>query len=1172
MAELGGSTTQDGIYYQNTVAARFLADLLDLRRQPPRERVVEVRLEAPADVDDIVVRYADGHREWIQAKTRVHVSSKAWKRMWTDLAAQFTRPEFAGEDRLVLVLGDTDETARAIRDLAERAATAPDASEWAGRLSDRHKKVLSAVKGILAGGFDALELFRRITVEVLPLEEVERAFERRRLGTAFALPSGFLSVLRDIAGGGARRRALFLAAALRTRLANEFGVEVAEPAEWGLPAYRSTIARLSRIEIPGTGISGSCEEFFVWPRARDLDRSAPADFEDEEPCWDASIERACVDLQGFPSPQVDRCAIVAGPGYGKSALLNAVATRLAHTPYVPVFVPLATFAACDVSVLEFLADEINRELDIRVDWARLAEQGSAVLLFDGLDEIPSGRRRAVLGRIATFSARHPLVSWLLTVRDPAVFSGPVDARLVELLPLGNSDIVRFADAMKSRFSGVESWEFVHRLGAYPDVARLARIPLFLTMLLALAGKGMKLPSGRADLIESYLKTLFSPHEHKALQSPPTDTSVLRRVAEALAYGRVEAQEIGATEREVLEAANRVGLQEETPDAVLARLLTQGVLRRQSAIRLQFPYPIVQEYLAACHLVREQPQTLSQRIDDAIQRPWAQVVQFALELHPQPSPIIREMLARGDDAFSTGLRLVARCIVNGAQVDAELRNEVARQLAAVWGGSSWRIRERVGRLIADGFSQPLLPEVRAALGHPWLVHSGAGEIVTQANDPALTREVLCAMLDRGLDRYMNLHALQPAIDRLGDEALVMYAEKARDPDVSDEQLAGLANLVGALKPDRITAELALDLACDEALPDQLRLDAFSVAGNSLDHRAWPIIDRALRSTYYGDRWAALKAVSRGPDPSGTILNLLRDESLDLGTRKEIAGRIAYVLKNDDDRMVFFRDCARDANLEAALRDIMLAFSARYGDEQAFRVLVGNLATADLRLAGATISLFGHYPFRDLGVTAAAAVRARVNDSTEAAAFAGRAATGMTYIFEMDSFDCGSLQFAPPHPALDAWADLVESWMDRYDATEIQRMEIAVAALRLGSLRATDRLESLVHAIGDPDDPRFDEEDEDGHTIRNALDELQRKRRLLPLPLSERFVRAKRPNVPYAGVNAIAAHRDRSALDLLIALHNEPPKADLRITLFEAIEPLAERLGVTVVRAGRRLEIA
>lgn len=1175
MAEPGGPTTQDGIFYQNTVAARFLADLLDLGRLPPRERVIEVRVEAPADVDDIVARYADGHRDWIQAKTRVHPSGDTWNSLWTDLTTQIARPDFSGEDRIVIVFGEADETAIALRDLSERAATAPDAAEWAERMAGRHRKVFAAVERALSGRVEALELFRRATVEIAPLEEIERAFERRRLGTAFALPSRFLSALRDIAGGGGRRRALFLAAPLRTRLAADFGVEVAEPAEWGLPAYRSTIERLSRIEIPGTGISGSSDELFVWPRARDLDRTAPADFEDEQPTWDFTVERSNVDLRRFPSELIDRCILIAGPGYGKSALLNAVAARLARTPYIPVFVPLATFAASDLSVMRFLAEDVNRELDIRVDWSRLAEQGSAVLLFDGLDEISLGKRRTVLDRIATFAARYPLVPWLLTVRDPAVLSGPAVARFIELLPLESSDIVRFAEAMKSRVPGLQGWEFARRLEAYPDVARLAKIPLFLTMLLALTGASPgTMPSGRADLIENYLKTLFSPHEHKVLQSPPPNPSALRRVAEALAYARLEAQEIGATEREVLEIATRIDVQGETPDAVLARLLTQGVLRRQSAIRLQFPYPIVQEYLAACHLVREQPQTLSQRIDDAIQRPWAQVIQFALELHPNPSSIIRAMLERGDDAFSTALRLVGRCIANGARVDVALREEVTRLLAPVWAGSlSWRIRERVGRMMLDGFSRPLLPEVRAVLGHRWLVEHGAGEIVVRANDPDLTREVLQTLLDRGLDRFMMLRSLQPAIDRLGDEALRMYLTKARDPSISDEQLAGLADLVGALDPARITASLALDIACDETLLDELRLEAFSIAGGSLDQRAGPIVNRALRSGYYGDRWAALKAVSRSTDPCETILSILRDESLSLDTREEIVGHIRFIFRDEKSRLSFVRACSRDAAVPHTLRSSLLVFSVQYGDEQTFRRLVADLGTADIRMAAATIALFGHYPVRELGMVAAESVRTRVNSAKEATTFAGNAVIGMTCAYEMDGLGGGGVgRPVPPHPAIDAWAELVEDWMDQDDASDIERIRIIVAALSLGSLRAVDRLESVIRGLGDPDDMRFDAEDELGSTIRNAIDELRRKRRLLPLSLAERLARAKRPNVPFAGVGAIAAHGSRVALDLLVALYNQTTEGVLRGTVFEAIEPLAGRLGVMIVGDGRSLAVA
>ena len=480
----GGATTQDGIFYQNTVAARHLADLLELGPLSPRERVVEVRVEAPSDVDDVVVRFADGHRDWLQAKLRIQTSGDAWHGLWSNLAAQAASAEFGPEDRLVIVMGEHDDTARGLRDLCERAVTAPDETEWRAKLNDRHNKLLLAIERALGCSGDAIELLRRTLVEIAPLEEIERGFERRQLGAAFALPARFLSVLRDIAGGGARRRALFLAAQLRRRLSTEFGIDVVEPAEWGLPAYRSTIERLARIEIPGTGIYGPTHELFVWPRARDYDRARSADFEDDELKWGGSIEQPIVDLQGFPSDALDRCIIVAGPGYGKSALLGAIAARLVRTPYVPILVPLASFATSEVSVLEFLTNNVNRELEIRVEWSRLAEQGLVVLLFDGLDEIPTARRQVVLGRIARFSARHPLVPWLLTVRDPAVLSGPNDARMVELLPLEYSDIVRFTEAMKGRVPGIDGRKFAQRLTSYPDLAQLARIPLFLSMLIA----------------------------------------------------------------------------------------------------------------------------------------------------------------------------------------------------------------------------------------------------------------------------------------------------------------------------------------------------------------------------------------------------------------------------------------------------------------------------------------------------------------------------------------------------------------------------------------------------------------------------------------------------------------------------------------------------------------
>jgi hypothetical protein len=1160
MPERGGATTQDGVYYQNTVAARYLADLLDLAQLPPRERVVEVRVEAPSDVDDIVVRFSDGHRDWLQAKLGVQSSGNAWNSLWSDLAAQSASPEFRAEDRLVIVLGEHDRTARTLRDLCERSVTASGEVEWHDRLGGGHRKLLQAITRALGSSTAPLELLRRTTVEIEPLQEIERSFERRRLGVAFALPPHFLSVLRDIAGGGARRRALFLAAPLRKRLWIEFKIEIDEPAEWGLPAYRSTVERLARIEIPGTGISGPSHDLFVWPRARDYERANSSALEDEETNWTAAVETSTVDLQCFPSEILDRCIVIAGPGYGKSALLGAVAAQLARTPYVPVLIPLASFAASGLSVLEFLTTEVNRELEVRADWLRLAEQGLVVLLLDGFDEIPTVQRQRVLGRIATFSARHPSVPWLLTVRDPAVLSGPADARLIELLPLEWSDIFRFAEAMKSRVPGLDVWKFERRLSAYPELVRLARIPLFLVMMMALANDAAVLPSSRADLIEAYLKTLFSPHEHKPLADAEIETLKLRRVAEALAFERLERQEIGATEREVQGIAARVDADAGSPEALLTRLLRNGVLRRQSAIRLQFPYPIVQEYLAACFLVRERPETLIQRVDEAINRPWAQVVQFALELHPSPTSLIASMLERKDDAFATGLRLIGRCVANGANVDPSVKREITRRLTSAWVHASLHNRERVGRLIVDGFSTPLPPEVRAVLGLSWLIDFGAGEIVTRENDPELTMEVLTALLDRGIEVGSGFSTLQPALNLLADEVFKKYCEKARRPGTTEEELSGLTYLLGGLDPARLAPGISLDLAFDEALPDRLRLEAFRLAAPPLHDRAWPIVRRVLDSYAYG---AAVSAIGRTVDPEQTVLELLHDTTLGMEQRRCLIYSPMVLFRDPERRHAFIRRCVVDETLTPELRDILQVFAARYGDREAFQGLVNRLATLELRIAEATVALLGHHPSRDLGVQAAEAAGSRVTSGREAVRFAQHVVTGVTTIFEMDYFQSGSLPPSPAHPSLDVWAELVETWIAQFDFTEVERFRILTAGSQLGSVRATSVLERLIRELSDPDDTRYDEEDEYGHYVRAALHELRLKRRLLPLEVGECFARASRANLAYAGIEAIAAHADRPALDLLLRLQDGSSEWGFRSTLSFAIETLAGRLGLCII---------
>ena len=1000
MREVGGPATQAGIFYQNSVAALALADLLDLDPRIPRERAIEVRAEAPEDVDDIVVRFADEHRSFRNVKLRIRVGDRAWRGIWCSLSAQHSSTTFGSHDQLALVVGERSSDSEAVAALCERAASSIDEQELQARLTGPQASAFESIVGILGSGKAAYELLRRTSLLHLPLAEIERELGRRRLAGGQTPPPTLLPILRDMAGGEARRRGLFRQAPLRRRLKLEYDLLLGEPQEWGLDSYRATIKRLSRIEVPGMGVAGSAEELFVWPRARELDRGRPTGFEDEDPTLVEWNEGLAFDLRAFPNDRLDRVVVVAGPGFGKSALLTSIAAKLIEGPLVPVSLPLASLSSADSNIVSFLTRSISQELDLNADWQHLAEQGLLVLLMDGLDEVPSGKRPKLMERIATFSARYPRAAWMLTVRDPAVVTGLPEATIVELLPLNDDDIERFSEAMKAYIGEVDGWTIVRRLKLYPDLDRLARIPLFLVMLLVSSDFENHSSLTRSDLIESYLKTLFSPAHHKPVQDSNDRSQTLRAIAETLAFERLEQQEIGATEREVREVVTRVSASPSKADTLVEQIKANGILKPQSAIRLQFPYPIVQEYLAACHLINCYSDSLEQRIEDAMQRPWAQVIQFGLELHPCPEPIIRAMLARPDDAFCTGLRLVGRCIANGASVSTAMRVEVGNRLVNYWIDAPSRSRERVGRLLSDGFSDPPSDVLTAALHNRWLINDGAGDIISKLNDFDLTLGVMDSLIENDRSSLMIYHSLKPALRSAGDIALRSVIEKMNPDMLEEEKITSISSLLSNFSADSVSRDLILSVARNRRLPDQARMRAYELAASPLEEEGIALAMMAFRHDDWDRHYEAADLVKNHANPANFLGELLRDTSIPIKRRRDLAADVANILPDVTGRRSFSQTCISDSSVDEGIRLTLQLVEARFGDGTVFSRLVNEIGQNPIEYAAMTIALFGHFPERALAERAAALAQKRDLSSGEVVQLTNSVSTGMLHIFEMD----------------------------------------------------------------------------------------------------------------------------------------------------------------------------
>ncbi len=145
MSEPGGPTTQSGIYYQNSIAALYLGRLVDPGKAN-NQRIESVRVEAPEIVDDIVVTYSNGYKEYIQAKESVNPASDAWKCLWCSFKKQASICQESGSSySLILVVSKPSEPILSLLETCERANGKDNSKEWWESLSTKHQKKLSEI-------------------------------------------------------------------------------------------------------------------------------------------------------------------------------------------------------------------------------------------------------------------------------------------------------------------------------------------------------------------------------------------------------------------------------------------------------------------------------------------------------------------------------------------------------------------------------------------------------------------------------------------------------------------------------------------------------------------------------------------------------------------------------------------------------------------------------------------------------------------------------------------------------------------------------------------------------------------------------------------------------------------------------------------------------------------
>ncbi|CAL9535408.1 hypothetical protein SUDANB176_04137 [Streptomyces sp. enrichment culture] len=385
-------------------------------------------------------------------------------------------------------------------------------------------------------------------------------------------------------------------------------------------------------------------------------------------------------------------------GSGKTTLVQWLAVTAAregtHIPYV---LPLRTLIRTGPlpAPAAFLS-AAGCPLSPPDGWTeRVLAAGRALVLVDGLDEIPAADRHHTRDWLRGLLHAYPGNRWLLTTRPTAVradWLAQEGFRELSLAPMGPAEVTTFVHRWHRAASAPE---YEHRLldslRTKRDLARLATNPLMCGLICALHRERRGyLPTGRKELYDAALTMLLSRRDRErgmgAVEGPDlgeeAKLELLRRIAYALVLsGRTEMTPKTAeriVERALPTLASATG-HADAPAVLRTLVLRSGVLRHPAEDVLDFVHRTFQDYLGARHAVEEgHLDVLTGHADDA---QWEDVIRMAVA-HARPQErvlVLRELLAGGTPRLTL---LALACLEHAATLDPAVRAEVEARAAAL----------------------------------------------------------------------------------------------------------------------------------------------------------------------------------------------------------------------------------------------------------------------------------------------------------------------------------------------------------------------------------------------------------------------------------------------------------------------------------------------------------
>lgn len=419
-----------------------------------------------------------------------------------------------------------------------------------------------------------------------------------------------------------------------------------------------------------------------------------------------------------------RLLVRGNAGFGKTTLMQWIAVNSAGRKFaaelvdwnntIPFYIRLREFVEKPLPPPEtfprLIASTIAAEMP--ASWAHeKLRSGQAIVLIDGVDELPETRRDEVRKWVDELVGNFQDCRFIVTSRPSAVEEGWLSNEGfedAELQAMEMTDIVSFIDhwhaAVREELPEGEEKEELPELaeGLKAEIRRgkqkreLATSPLLCAMLCALhRDRKRQLPSDRVQLYEACIEMLIERRDiERGIQMhnyPSLGYRQKRVLLEELAYWMLknnwpDVEWADAEEWLGKKLQNMQGLPTNATAAKVLDLLVErsGIVREPVPEHIDFTHKTFQEFLAAHAIINEGDTGLL--IENAHKDQWREVVILAAGVtkkEREREEIISGLLIRGDQEVRQRYQLhllAVACLENSISLSPTLKAKVESRLA------------------------------------------------------------------------------------------------------------------------------------------------------------------------------------------------------------------------------------------------------------------------------------------------------------------------------------------------------------------------------------------------------------------------------------------------------------------------------------------------------------